>query len=90
MRKMLLVILDVSTVNKDIIEEDDDKLTDVSSADCVHEALKSGQRIGEANGITQKVEMSIVCLEYRLLFILRSHAMVADAQIKLGEECGAD
>lgn len=79
------------TEDQDIVKKNDDKLADVLTENGIHEALKSGRRVGEPERHDPELEVAMVSLEGGFIFILLPHAdlMVTRTQVQLGEDCCA-
>lgn len=73
--QVLLMFLQVSAEDKNIIEKYDDKLTNVSPEYSVHETMKSCRGVAQAKWHHSEVVVPVVSFEGCLLFILLAHTI---------------
>ena len=75
-------------VYEDVIEENQDELSEKGPEQVIHETLEGSRSIRQAEGHDQKLEVTIVCAECRLVNIGRLHSnlMVAGAQVEFAKE----
>jgi hypothetical protein len=77
-----------SAVYQDVLEEDEDTMSEKQLQDGVHERLERRGHVGEAERHHQELEVAVMGAERRLVNVvwMHPHLMVPTAQIKLGED----
>jgi hypothetical protein len=75
------------TIDKNIIKENQDKMTEESTKDMIHETLKSGGIITEVEGHNQELIVTLMSSECNLenAFFFHTNLVISRANIKFGK-----
>ena len=77
-----------ATIDENVIEEDQDKLSEIWFEDVIHKTLESRRGIAETKWHDQELIMAFMSSESRLgnVDLLHANLVIAGAKIQLGEE----
>lgn len=62
---MLKVILEVMTVDQNVVQKHNHELANMRSKNSVHETLKRGRRVGKTKRHYPELKVALVCFESR-------------------------
>ena len=85
---MLEMLNPCFTIDKDIIKEDQNEVSQVGTKYFIHQCLECGRRISEAKGNDKKIIVSITCAKicFRDIILINPNLVIPRKEIQLGEK----